>query len=90
VAWAHFFYKVIPFMIYYFLTTYIMKVLPESQSVVRDVANAHTILNIISAIAFYPFIGWGAKTIEKVFPRSEKDKEFGPEYLNLETYQHVE
>lgn len=91
VAWAHFFYKVIPFMIYYFLTdAVITRFMPTSDSVVRDIANAHTILNVISAIMFYPLIDAGAKIIEKLFPRSDREKEFGPEYLNLETYQHTE
>jgi phosphate:Na+ symporter len=91
VAWAHFFYKIIPFSIYYILTdAVIARYMPTSDSIIRDIANAHTILNIISAIMFYPLIDTGAKFIEKLFPRSEKEKEFGTEYLNLETYQHTE
>lgn len=91
VAWAHFFYKVIPFMLYYFLTdSLILRFMPTSDSIVRDIANTHTILNVISAIMFYPLIDSGAKIIEKLFPRSAREKEFGPEYLNLETYQHSE
>ncbi len=91
VAWAHFFYKVIPFTGYYLLTeSTIIEFLPTSDSVVRDIANAHTILNITSAILFYPFINAGAKFIEKILPRSESEREFGPKYLNLETYQHTE
>lgn len=91
VAWAHFFYKIIPFTIYYVLTdNVITQYMPTSESIVRDIANAHTILNIMSAVMFYPLINIGAKFIEKMFPRSAQEKEFGPEYLNLETYQHTE
>lgn len=91
VAWAHFFYKMIPFSLYYILTdAVISKYMPTSGSIVRDIANAHTILNIVSAIMFYPLINQSAKIIEKMFPRSESEKEFGPEYLNSETYQHTE
>ncbi len=91
VAWAHFFYKIIPFMLYYFLTDLVIYPLwPQTSSVSHDIANAHTVLNIISAIMFYPFIGWGAQFIEKMFPRSSQDKIFAPEYLALNTYQHVE
>jgi phosphate:Na+ symporter len=91
VAWAHFFYKMIPFSIYYFLTdAVISRYMPTSDNIIRDIANAHTVLNIISAIMFYPLIDAGAKIIEKLFPRSDKEKEFGTEYLNLETYQHTE
>lgn len=91
VAWAHFFYKIIPFTIYYVLTDRVIaQYMPTSDNITRDIANAHTILNITSAIMFYPLIDAGAKIIEKLFPRSAQEKEFGPEYLNLETYQHTE
>jgi phosphate:Na+ symporter len=91
VAWAHFFYKMIPFSIYYLLTDYVIApYMPTSDNIIRDIANTHTILNMISAVMFYPLIDAGAKLIETMFPRSEKEKEFGTEYLNLETYQHTE
>lgn len=91
VAWAHFFYKMIPFAVFYVATDYVIApFMPTTDNIMRDIANAHTYLNIISAIMFYPLIDGGAKIIEKLFPRSAKEKEFGTEYLNLETYQHTE
>jgi phosphate:Na+ symporter len=88
VAWAHFFYKAASCVIFVFLTT------PFAVFMVRHgggdashiVANAHTFFNIASAILFYPFITLGAKIIEKIFPRPQSEKEFGPKYLDRKAF----
>lgn len=91
VAWAHFFYKTGTFLIFFFLTNIaVIHLLPTTDVLVRDIANAHTFLNIVSAIIFYPLIDKGAQFIERIIPKSDKDKEFGPEFINSENFQHPE
>jgi phosphate:Na+ symporter len=88
VAWAHFFYKAASCLLFVFFTA------PFASFMVRHgggdtshiVANAHTFFNIASAIIFYPFITVGAKLIEKIFPRPQSEKEFGPKYLDRKAF----
>ena len=76
VAYAHLGFKVLG-------TLLILPILPQfakfchyisdlfwvgESSIVRQVANAHAIFNIAISIVFLPFIGWGAKLMEKLAP----------------------
>jgi phosphate:Na+ symporter len=88
VAWAHFFYKIMSVMIFYPLTQYFLDFSADMQATTsRLIANGHLVLNIVSAIVFFPFINKGAALIEKLFPKSVSD-EFGAEYLALNNYQN--
>lgn len=88
VAWAHFFYKIMSVMIFYPLTEYFLNFSADMQATSsRLIANGHLVLNIVSAIVFFPFINKGAALIEKLFPKSVSD-EFGAEYLALNNYQN--
>jgi phosphate:Na+ symporter len=88
VAWAHFFYKIMSVMIFYPLTQYFLDFSAEMQATSsRLIANGHLVLNIVSAVVFFPFINKGAIMIEKLFPKSVSD-EFGAEYLALNNYQN--
>jgi phosphate:Na+ symporter len=75
-------------MIFYPLTKYFLDFSTEMQATTsRLIANGHLLLNIVSAIVFFPFINKGAALIEKLFPKSASD-EFGAEYLALNNYQN--
>lgn len=89
VAWAHFFYKTVSVLI--FLIEPIHKGLLGvlnyfDAGTIRGIANGHLWFNLISAAIFYPFIGKGAKAIEKLFPKDAKE-DFSAEYLKLNNYQ---
>jgi phosphate:Na+ symporter len=88
IAWAHFFYKTISVIIFYPLTSYIINFLHEFQETpARLIANAHLLLNVLSAAIFYAFITPASRIIEKMFPKTAHD-EFGAEYLALNNYQN--
>jgi len=83
VAWAHFYYKVLSAIPFFFFTDYFVKLLDMTGGPLnRQIANGHTILNIIAAIIFFPFINQGARFIEKMFPRPSSEKEFSAKYLD--------
>lgn len=89
VAWAHFFYKTVSVLIFLInpLTDMLVRFLGLFETtILRSIANGHLIFNLISAAIFYPFIKPGAKLIEKLFPKDEKD-DFTAEYLSLNNYQ---
>lgn len=88
VAWAHFFYKIASVLIFYPITQYFLD-FSESMhaSTSRLIANGHLVLNIVSAVIFFPFINQGAALIEKLFPKAAGD-EFGADYLALNNYQN--
>lgn len=50
----------------------------------RQIANTHTLFNVITALAFLPFIGYGAMLVEKVFPPSNSDRPYQPKFINRE------
>lgn len=79
VAWAHALYKVASVAIFYYFTSYFADVM-TTDNPARDVANIHTVFNVLAAIVFYPFIGKGAKLIERLWQPSEYEKEFGVKY----------
>lgn len=80
VAWAHCFYKVIGVGVFYFLTPYFASLF-SGISVQRDIANAHTLFNIVLALFFFPFIKIGSNFIEKLFPPRDGEREFSVKYL---------
>ncbi len=80
VAWAHCFYKVIGVLLFVPLVPMFVSWL-ESSDVERGIANFHTIYNLLAALVFYPGIGWGALLVEKLFPPSKAEREYGPKYL---------
>ncbi len=91
VAWAHFFYKFGAFFIFFFFTPYIAEFfLQWNTDVVRGIANAHTFLNILSALIFYPLINPASRLIQNMFPKSSDEKDFKTEFINMETYESAE
>lgn len=82
VAWAHFFYKAGGILVFIFLTPqFAALIAPLSEDVGRDIANAHTAFNVLSAILFYPAINWGADFMERLFPPRPNERAFGPEHI---------
>lgn len=70
-----------------FFTTYLSDMSSVTSPVVsRQIANAHTLLNVLGAIAFYPFINLGSRLIQYLFPRPESEQEFGPKYLDKRAF----
>ncbi len=89
VAWSHFFYKVISVAIFLIgpIHEQFLKFLESMHLTInRSIAGGHLVLNMISAVFFFPFIKPGARLIEKLFPKSPKE-DFSAKYLSLNTYQ---
>lgn len=80
VAWAHCFFKVTGVALFYFLTPYFVLVI-ETGVLERDIANTHTIFNILSAVLLFAFIPYGVKLIQKLITPSSKEKEFSVKFL---------
>ncbi len=53
-----------------------------SSDVSRQLANAHTIFNVIIALMFLPFVSQYAKFIRKLIPGDKEEKVLGPLFLN--------
>ncbi len=98
VAWSHFLYKtagviiLLPFTNYIiFLSVSITKYLSEmplpfgQNSIPRQIANTHTIVNCCWAFMFLPFVGFLEKILKKIVPDTDmdKDQEFKTKYLSL-------
>jgi phosphate:Na+ symporter len=87
VAWAHFFYKALSVLLFYpFTRLFIEAMSVFDMTPERMTANGHLIFNLISAVAFFPFIDKAARAIEKMFPQNPEDT-FGTEFVNLNHYQ---
>jgi len=77
-------------MIKVFGTVVIMATLPfytslieyTSADISRQVANAHTIFNVIVAFMFLPFVSQYAKFIKKLVPDDKEEKVLGAMFLN--------
>ncbi len=88
VAWAHCLFKVFSVCGFFYFTKlfsdFLISDLPQ-----RDIANAHTIFNVVAVMIFYPFIKYGVKVIEKLFPPSKSEKDFSVKYLGRGDFQSV-
>jgi phosphate:Na+ symporter len=88
VAWAHFFYKAASVVIFLILTKPFAEMMSHSgNDAAHQIANAHTVFNILTAIIFFPFIAAGAKLVEKMFPRPISDREFTSKYLDPKAFK---
>ena len=87
VGWAHLFYKAGSCLIFLCVTSPFALIMSHiGADVSHQIANAHTILNMVSALIFYPFIEWGAHFIEKLFPRPFSERQFGAKYLDPKAF----
>jgi phosphate:Na+ symporter len=91
VAWSHFFYKALSVLAFCAIAEpFVQAVAVIDSQPSRAIANAHTFYNVFSAMIFFPFIGIGAKLIQKIFTPSEKDAEFGVQYLDRDFHHSPE
>lgn len=86
VAVAHVTFNFIGVLLFCFwIPTFADLVSQTSQNIPRQIANAHTIFNIIASIVFIPFTGYIAKTIIHYFPDKEYDRNIEkPTVLHLD------
>lgn len=88
VAWAHLFYKAASvLLVMVFTAPFAVFCSYTAIGAPHQIANAHTVLNIFSAIVFYPFTDWGVQFIERLFPRPSSDREFGAKYLDPKVFK---
>ncbi len=81
-AIAHLLYNVIGAILFLIvLKPFTALITHTSSSIIRQCANAHTIMKIIEACVFLPFIGLFARLIEKIVPGKAIMIETGPKYL---------
>jgi len=57
-------------------------------STARQIANSHTLFDIIVAIVFFPFANRITKIIERIFPKPPESDEFAPRYLDDSTLEN--
>ena len=88
VAWAHFFYKALSVVMFFFFTEAFAQMIATGWAA-RDIANAHTAFNIIAALVFLFFIKWGTRGIEMMFPPLGSEKEFSVKYLSRHDTQNI-
>ena len=82
-AWAHIIQKSIGAIIGLSMFSFYLYFIPmTSQDLARQVANSHTLFNIITSLLFIGFVPLYAKLIERVLPGEEILIEHGPKYLS--------
>lgn len=65
-----------------FFEPFILLISYTGSTVTRQVANAHTIFNILNVVMFYPILNPFLKLIVKLVPGEEKVVESGTKYIN--------
>ncbi len=86
VAWAHSLLKVSGVCLFFFFTTQFVEFISFGETQ-RDIANAHTVFNVALVILFLPFIKYGVKLIQVLFPPSKNEQEFSVKYLSRVDFQ---
>jgi phosphate:Na+ symporter len=82
-AIAHVLFNVIGTVIALVLFPFYLKiVLASSSDLLRQIANFHTIFNVVNALLFIGFVKQFAKIVQKVIPGKVETIEFGPKYLD--------
>jgi len=82
-AIAHVMIKVLgTLVIFCLMPMYIALVKLTSGDIVKQVANAHTMFNVVIALMFLPFVATYAKFIRKIIPDEPGQQVLGVQYLN--------
>lgn len=83
VAWGHVLFKIAGVaVILPLLPFFEQTVVRTAPALLRQIANAHTLFNAIMALLFLPLVGPFSLVLEKFVPDREKEKKFGPRYLD--------
>jgi phosphate:Na+ symporter len=56
----------------------------------RQIANAHTLLNVFIAVLFFPFIHWGVLLVKKLIPENKEEGPFHFKYLDTKSLETPE
>jgi phosphate:Na+ symporter len=81
-AAAHLLYNIIGAVIFLsILAPFTRFISHNSYGLLRQIANAHTIMKVVETLIFLPFIGLFAKAVERIVPGEEVIIETGPQYL---------
>ncbi|MCB0412011.1 MAG: Na/Pi cotransporter family protein, partial [Bdellovibrionales bacterium] len=86
VAWAHTFYKIASVLLFLPFAEQLADWIATGNGS-RDVANFHTVFNILAAVVFYPGIQWGARLVEKIMQPSENDKKFSSQFITKKDWE---
>jgi len=82
-AISHLLFKVIgAIIVMLLLRFYLRVVLYTSSDVARQVANAHTLFNVMNTLIFLPFVGLYAKFIKLIIPGEDSILETEPKYVD--------
>ncbi|MEG1837014.1 MAG: Na/Pi cotransporter family protein [Synergistaceae bacterium] len=82
-ALSHVMIKIIgSLLLFMCLPFYTDLILMTSNNISRQVANAHTIFNVVVALMFLPFVLPYSKFIRKILPDDENQEVLGAKYLN--------
>ncbi|MDD4363751.1 MAG: Na/Pi cotransporter family protein [Atribacterota bacterium] len=83
VAIGHLMFNVTGVIIFYFLLKpFTSLILLTSDTIPRQIANAHTLFNIINSIILLPFIPYVIKTLTRILPGEDKIIKKGTLYLD--------
>ncbi len=83
VAWVHLLFKVVGVgLILPVLTPFLELVRMTNTDLPRQIANAHTLFNVLLALCFLPFLPLIAKLMVRLVPELPAEKKFGPKYLD--------
>ena len=83
VAWAHVAFKVSGVaLVLLFMGSFQGLVRHTDHDLSRQIANAHTLFNVIMAVVLLPFTVLFSKLIIKLVPEKAEEKKFGPMYLD--------
>ncbi|MFA5069381.1 MAG: Na/Pi cotransporter family protein [Candidatus Omnitrophota bacterium] len=81
-AAAHLLYNIIGAIIFLIvLRPFTLLITRTSHDLLRQIANAHTIMKVIETLIYLPFIGLFVKVVERIIPGEEIVIEAGPKYL---------
>ncbi len=85
-VWSQLIMKVIVgSLLFIFLPFYMQFVAMLGGDVARQIANAHTLFDIIMAIMFLPFVVPFSKLLQRLYPKAKDDNKFAPMYLDEST-----
>lgn len=75
------------FLALVFFQPFLSLVMATGNSVTRQVANAHTIFNLLNVLLFFPFLTPFLKLVHRFMPGEEPVVETGPKYIHAKAQQ---